>query len=87
MLKEAISFPPKNAPIKSSKGEKSAVVGMFPTSRLASSKLWDPKLRHKLSNPKFKKKDIDARKEEVRCNRASFDQANFAPRILFLVKG
>ena len=47
------------------KGQKSTVVGMFPTSKLAFSKVWDEGLRHKLSIPKFKKKDIDARKAKV----------------------
>jgi ribonuclease P/MRP protein subunit POP1 len=38
----------------------------FPTAALARSELWDEVTRNKLAKPKFKKKDIDARKAEVR---------------------
>jgi hypothetical protein len=41
----------------------------YPTAELARSGLWDEAARAKLAKPKFKKKDIDARKAEVRLVR------------------
>jgi hypothetical protein len=38
----------------------------YPTAELARSGLWDEAARAKLAKPKFKKRDIDARKAEVR---------------------
>ena len=38
---------------------------MFPTSVLAQCKIWDDEIRHLLTKPRYKKKDIDDRKSKV----------------------
>ena len=63
-----LSFPPKNTkvvPNERAGGSASIPAGLWPTTKLAFSDLWDSAVRQRLENPKFKKKDIDSRKSKV----------------------
>ncbi|EJC98842.1 POP1-domain-containing protein [Fomitiporia mediterranea MF3/22] len=63
VLDPRLNFPPKNT--KVAIDDKSNVpVGFWPTAKLAASDMWNDDFRAKLSKPRFKKKDIDARKSK-----------------------
>lgn len=63
------SFPPKNAKTNIDKEKlpsmSTAAQAFFPSTTLAQSEIWDEEIRHPLRKPKFKKKDIDARRSKV----------------------
>jgi ribonuclease P/MRP protein subunit POP1 len=42
-----------------------AGTAFYPTSVLAQSEIWNEDVRRPLAKPKFKKKDIDARRSKV----------------------
>ncbi|TDL22253.1 POP1-domain-containing protein [Rickenella mellea] len=60
-----LDFPPKNAKAhidSETLPSISSPAGLWPTPQLASSTIWDDKVRDGLSQPRFKKKDIDERR-------------------------
>jgi ribonuclease P/MRP protein subunit POP1 len=72
----SFSFPPKNSKVLYDKGDEEDAPSMplsqpnlqtifWPTAKLASSDVWDESTREKVSQPKYKKKDIDERKSKV----------------------
>jgi ribonuclease P/MRP protein subunit POP1 len=61
------SFPPKNAKVQIAKKELPTICKpweCFPTASLARSDIWDQSIRDALKVPRFKKKEIDARKAQ-----------------------
>ncbi|KAI0789808.1 ribonucleases P/MRP protein subunit POP1-domain-containing protein [Abortiporus biennis] len=61
-----LSFPPKNAKvhIDGDLPSLSSVPLVFPSTELAQSEIWDEKVRDGLKKPRFKKKELDERREK-----------------------
>ncbi|KAI0076322.1 POP1-domain-containing protein [Panus rudis PR-1116 ss-1] len=60
-----LTFPPKNAKVEydpKNPSPSTPTASIFPTSTLAQSEIWDEAIRKSLSKPKYKKKDLDARR-------------------------
>lgn len=69
----AYRFPQKNAKILSEKdngqGESTAYLRfMQPNATLADSLLWDEQSRDRLLKPRYRKADLDKRRQAVSCN-------------------
>ncbi|KAI5123460.1 hypothetical protein M0805_008830 [Coniferiporia weirii] len=66
VLDPRLNFPPKNTKVvlREDQSDSSLPAGLWPTSRLANSAIWDEETRSGLSKPRFKKKDIDSRKSK-----------------------
>ncbi len=63
------SFPPKNVKVDlESSTTLSPSLTVFPSTALAQSQIWDEKIRVALRTPKYKKKDIDQRRSNVRLS-------------------
>ncbi|THH04517.1 hypothetical protein EW145_g5466 [Phellinidium pouzarii] len=67
VLDPRLQFPPTNTKIvlkDKLKPDSSLHIGLWPTSKLANSTIWDEEIRVGLSKPRFKKKDLDSRKSK-----------------------
>ncbi|KAH9971933.1 ribonucleases P/MRP protein subunit POP1-domain-containing protein [Lactifluus volemus] len=67
VLDPRLNFPPKNARVRIEKEELPTIRKpweCFPTASLAQSDIWDQSVRDTLKVPRFKKKEIDARKAQ-----------------------